>query len=95
MYIRVIFCIRLNRISEKMEGREEKMEGPREMIHRAALRRKAGRLPVGAGRLAGLAAEAGQESRQAAPKPISRHASYSALMRSHDRVHTQHIARKG
>ncbi len=66
------------------------MEGPGEMIHRAALRRKAGRLPGGAGRQAGLAAEAGQ----AAPRPISRHASYSALMRSHDRVHTQHIARR-
>ena len=68
------------------------MDGPGEMIHRAALRRKAGRLPGSAGRLA--AEEGGQEGRQAAPRPISRHASYSALMRSHDRVHTQHIARR-
>lgn len=29
-----------------------------------------------------------------APQPVSRHASYTALMRSHDRVHTRHITDK-
>ena len=32
---------------------------------------------------------------QAQSAPASSHASYTALMRSHDRVHTRHIAGKG
>ena len=32
---------------------------------------------------------------QAQSAPASIHASYTALMRSHDRVHTRHIAGKG
>ena len=32
---------------------------------------------------------------EAAPVHRSSHASYTALMRSHDRVHTRHIAVKG
>lgn len=63
------------------------MEGPGGMIDRAVRRKKMGRLPGGGMRGREPAAEL-----QPAPKPISRHASYSALMRSHDRVHTRHIA---
>lgn len=71
------------------------MEGPGEMIDRAISRKKMGRLPGGARRQAAAEAMEGAQSvqeAQPAPKPISRHASYSALMRSHDRVHTRHIA---
>lgn len=68
------------------------METPASLVHRAALSRRQGTLPPPAQT---------PPPRQAvqAPAPVSRqksgHASYTALMRSHDRVSTRHIPPHG
>ena len=67
------------------------MEGPGELIRRAANR--PGRMAHPPGERRENAPL--QEESLPVPQPISRHGSYTALMRSHDRVHTRHIAVKG
>ncbi len=63
------------------------MDRPGELIRRAT------------GRMKGILRRELPRSEEAAPPqenlpppvPVSRHGSYTALMRSHDRVHTRHI----
>ena len=60
------------------------MEGPGELIRRARERKEAKRMP---------------EQQPRMPEPpqlppfVPRHSSYSALMRSHDRVNTRHLGK--
>ena len=64
------------------------MEGPGELIRRAAKREgRMARLP----REQTAQAPVQEENFPPPPPPVSRHGSYTALMRSHDRVHTRHI----
>lgn len=63
-----------------MEKREEM---PRELLRRARESAKLRRTPA-----------APQPQEDDAPSFVPRHAVYSALMRSHDRINTQHIAGK-
>lgn len=65
-----------------------KMERPGEMLRRAGERRR-----LEAPRRAQECRE--EPLREPAAAPLSRHGSYSALMRSHDRVATRHIPRQG
>lgn len=64
------------------------MDGPGKLIQRAA--RRARSMPVEKQAHAGELGERTAESLP--PPPVSRHGSYTALMRSHDRVHTRHLA---
>ena len=67
------------------------MERPSELIRRASRRESV--LPAmkeGRGGERERREEEGWENLPP-PQPVSRHDSYSALMRSHDRVHTRHI----
>ena len=60
------------------------MDYPAKLVHRAALNRR---------QKASAQAPAPPEIPAVpAPKHISHHSSYTALMRSHDRVSTRHIA---
>ena len=66
------------------------MDRPSELIRRASRRE---RIPLsmkegGSGERVRCEEESWENL---PPQPISRHGSYSALMRSHDRVHTRHI----
>ena len=63
------------------------MENPGSLIHRARqkIRIKPAPQPTS------LQPEPQPEASQEAPQFVSRHASYSALMRSHDRISTRHI----
>ena len=63
------------------------MENPASLVQRAALnRRQKAAVPTAPIR------EEPQGDRAPAPVHTSSHASYTALMRSHDRVATRHIA---
>ena len=63
------------------------MENPAKLLRRAQQNRRAPAIRPAAAR----------EEVQTPPSPPhqSSHASYSALMRSHDRVHTRHIGGQG
>ena len=61
------------------------MENPGELLRRARNRVRRKAVPE---------RREAAESVQSAPQFVSRHASYSALMRSHDRVHTRHLQGK-
>lgn len=64
------------------------MENPGRLVRRAKLsRQEAGRRKESA--LPGTGAQT------SGPKPVSSHANYAALMRSHDRVHTRHVQGQG
>lgn len=68
------------------------MENPASMVRRAALSRRRRNLPAAP---VPASAQPPQPSPPAAPRHTSSHASYTALMRSHDRVSTRHIAPRG
>lgn len=70
------------------------MENPGEMLRRAVRnrRRTVSRAPAPAPQ-SDVTAAAPQQTRPAPPK--ASHANYSALMRSHDRVHTCHLSGQG
>lgn len=63
------------------------MEGPGELIRRAAKREGRRAHPLREQKMEAPP----QEESLPTPPPVSRHGSYTALMRSHDRVHTRHI----
>ena len=73
------------------------METPREILRRAGERRRpeAGMTPprVAPSPIAQqpTAPMAAQPARVAAPQPIRANSVYRQLMRSHDRMHTQHL----
>lgn len=54
------------------------MENPTDLIRRARLNVRSG------------TAERAREAKPV-PKPVSHHASYTNLMRNHDRIRTQHL----
>ena len=64
------------------------MENPGELIRRAGNKRKLAppreRMP-----------EPPAQRVEPRPAPVSRHSSYTALMRSHDRMSTRHIPKQG
>lgn len=62
------------------------MEGPEELIRKASERRRNAAYRPAAAREETSGQEAGPP-----PAPVSRHSSYTALMRSHDRMRTRHI----
>ena len=62
------------------------MEGPRETLRRAAENRRAQRNRS-------AREEPNAQARQAAPEP--HHATYTALMHSHDRMRTRHLPEQG
>ena len=64
------------------------MDRPGELIRRASSRE--GRIPRQTHRQRDESM-CREEELPPAPRPVSRHSSYTALMRSHDRVHTRHI----
>ena len=63
------------------------MEKPADLIRRAAMKRRLMHRRE--------QQDEPQPLQDAPPQPISRHASYTALMRSHDRMGTRHIPRQG
>ena len=69
------------------------MENPGEMVRRAALNRP--RSASGVPTYAPQTQEAAAPDRPTPPLPKASHANYSALMRSHDRVHTCHLEGQG
>ena len=64
------------------------MDRPGELIRRATQKQGRISMPRAARREARGIQE---EILPPMPPPVSRHGSYTALMRSHDRVHTRHI----
>ena len=79
------------------------METPREILRRAGERRGAAAStvpprtapvspsPVAPQPVMPAAAQAEQSERVAVPQPIRSNSVYRQLMRSHDRMHTQHL----
>ena len=63
------------------------MDGPGKLIRKAVQR--AHSIPV---EKPAHAQEQWEQAAEYPPPPVSRHGSYTALMRSHDRVHTRHLS---
>jgi len=70
------------------------MDNPGELIRRAGKKRKLSPPPE-AGTQPTPVQEAAPRALELRPVPLSRHGSYTALMRSHDRVATRHIPKQG
>lgn len=71
------------------------MANPGELMRRAAQRRMESRPRPVPEREASAAGERPDPVRPHAQPPRASHANYSALMRSHDRVHTCHLNGQG
>lgn len=70
------------------------MENPGEIMRRALERRRAARPTPALRPDRAEPAEPQQQAQPAEPRHRSSHASYTALMRSHDRMRTRHISKQ-